>query len=594
MQEKQEDDIKKINMRKGLLDLWQLFKPFKKQISLAIIFVALMEASNFIGPYILKVIIDKIAIFSSSQIPALSMLVIGYFLAQQGSSLIGFYRDCRIFSLLIKAEYELSLSAHKKMMGLSLGYHENENTGNKIIKVERGISKIDELVTSFFWEIIPVMLQLLLSLVFMLSINWRFALALIFFTPIFIIATFRVNEGLRPLRTKRYKDYEAASGKMGQAIININAVQSFVQEERESSEYQGMKDEIKKNEFLEWFKMLRYALGRSLIVDLGRVTTLILGIYLLAGQKIGIGSLVFAITMSERVYLSLYRLNRSYDKAAEGMIGVERFTGLMRESEEIDNKADGLKPKSIIGQIEFKNLSFVYKSTNLKALDNVSFLIPSGSFTALVGPSGGGKTTVARLIYRHYNPASGQVLLDGKDLYDYDLYAFRKLIAIVPQEVEVFDISVKDNIAYARPDASLEEIKAAARIANAEEFIDRLKEGYDTLVGERGIKLSGGQRQRLGIARAILANPKILIFDEATSSLDSQSERLIQEAIDRISHNRTLIVIAHRLSTIKKADKIIVLERGEVKEQGSHIELAHQHGGLYSELLKLQTIGEID
>jgi ABC-type multidrug transport system fused ATPase/permease subunit len=220
--------------------------------------------------------------------------------------------------------------------------------------------------------------------------------------------------------------------------------------------------------------------------------------------------------------------------------------------------------------------------------------IPAGSMTALVGPSGGGKTTLARMVYRHYDPVEGEVLLDNRNLKDYDLYAFRRFIAIVPQEVEVFNTSVRENIGYAKPDAGLEEIQAAARIANAEEFILNLKDGYDTLVGERGIKLSGGQRQRIGIARAILANPKILIFDEATSSLDSHSERLIQEAMDKISKNRTVIVIAHRLSTIKKADKIIVLEKGRVVEEGNHYELAAVEGGLYRKLLKLQEMGEVD
>lgn len=185
------------------------------------------------------------------------------------------------------------------------------------------------------------------------------------------------------------------------------------------------------------------------------------------------------------------------------------------------------------------------------------------------------------------------MLLDDKPLAEYDLYSFRKFIAIVPQDVEIFNTSVKDNIAYARPGASFKEIAAAAKIANAEEFIAKLTRGYETLVGERGIKLSGGQRQRLGIARAVLANPKILIFDEATSNLDSASEKLIQEALSKISKDRTVIVIAHRLSTIQKADKIIVLEDGQVAEQGSRLELARMSGGLYNKLLNLQRMGDI-
>jgi len=218
----------------------------------------------------------------------------------------------------------------------------------------------------------------------------------------------------------------------------------------------------------------------------------------------------------------------------------------------------------------------------------------AGSTTALVGPSGGGKTTFVRMLFRHYDPNNGQVMLDGKDLKEYDLFAFRKYFAIVPQEVEVFGMSVRDNISYAKPNATFQEIQAAARIANAEEFIEKLSEGYDTLVGERGIRLSGGQRQRVGIARAILANPKVLIFDEATSSLDSYSEKLIQDAMEKIKKNRTVILIAHRLSTISKADKIIVLENGRVVEEGNHAELAAKDRGLYKKLISLQNIGEVD
>jgi len=278
----------------------------------------------------------------------------------------------------------------------------------------------------------------------------------------------------------------------------------------------------------------------------------------------------------------------------ESSEAVERLYLLSTEESEIENNLNGLKPKKIEGQIEFKKVTFHYKDSDGRALDNTSFKINSGCATALVGPSGGGKTTVVRMIYRHYDPSGGQILLDGKDLRDYDLHAFRKFMAIVPQEVEIFDLSVKENIAYAKPKANMDEVVAAARIANAEEFILQLSDGYNTVVGERGIKLSGGQRQRIGIARAILANPKILIFDEATSNLDSQSERLIQDAMDKICKNRTVILIAHRLSTIRKTDKIIVLEKGKVIEYGSHHELAKSDGGLYQKLLQLQQMGDVD
>jgi len=381
---------------------------------------------------------------------------------------------------------------------------------------------------------------------------------------------------------------------MGQSIININTVKSFVQEKKEVKDYKLIRDAIKENFFTEFSKLLNYSLIRNFIISLGRIAILLLGVYLVWQGNVSIGTLVFVITLSEKSYFSLYRLSRFYDKMEEGKEAVNRFTKLLNQEQDIVNPKNGIKPKDIAGRIDFKNVNFSYESDSGKALGNVNLKINSGCVTALVGPSGGGKTTVARMIYRHYDPQAGEVLLDGQNLKDYDLYAFRKFIAIVPQEVEVFNSSVRDNIAYARPDASFREIKAAAKVANAEEFIDKLTKGYGTEVGERGIKLSGGQRQRIGIARAILANPRILIFDEATSSLDSYSEKLIQDAMEKVGKGRTMIIIAHRLSTIRKADKIIVLEEGNVVEQGSHYELAKASGGLYAKLLKLQEMGDVE
>jgi ABC-type multidrug transport system fused ATPase/permease subunit len=397
-----------------------------------------------------------------------------------------------------------------------------------------------------------------------------------------------------PIRKQIYRDYETASGKMTQSIININAVQSFVQEDRELKEFGKIKNNLKENEDKQWGWMMKIGLARNSIADIGRTSVLFLGVYLVASGSMTVGSLIFIFTLSETAYASLYRLTRFYDKMEEGREGVNRLLQLFNAVDDLDNKSGTYKPKNVTGEIEFKDVSFAYSDNKRTAVSNLDFKISSGCVVALVGPSGGGKTTAARLVYRHYDPQKGQVLLDGRDLRDYDLKAFRKFLAIVPQEVEIFDLTVGENIAYAKPNASQREIEAAAKIANAEEFILKLDKGYESMVGERGIKLSGGQRQRLGIARAILANPRILIFDEATSSLDSESERLISDAMKKISHGRTMIVIAHRLSTIKSADKIIVLERGKVAEQGSHLELSRVSGGLYAKLLKLQKVGDLD
>jgi ABC-type multidrug transport system fused ATPase/permease subunit len=592
MEEKIES--KKIDIKSFWVKIWKLLEPSRGQIKRLLFLLFVIEIVNLVGPYILKIVIDKVSRLELAQIGIVIFLVVSMFLVNQIASLLGYFADKKTLSILADAIYYLSNNAHKKMVFLSLGYHEKENTGNKIVKISRGIDKIDNLFGNFFWEVAPTIFQIFLTVGILFWANWIFGLISIVFVPIFVWLTLKVNKRVYPLRRRRFDCQEESAGIMAQSIININTVKSFVQEFREYRKFSKVTQHVKDIVSVEFRTILRYNLARNFIIDLGRGCVLLFGIYLLFQENITLGGLVFVYTISEKALLSLFRISRLYDRIMESSDAVERLYDLSLEESEIENIKGGIKPKKLEGKIEFRNASFVYQESDTKALDSVSFSICPDSVTALVGPSGGGKTTVARMIYRHYDPVSGEVLIDEKNVKDYDLYSFRKFISIVPQEVEVFDVSVRENISYAKPNASLAEIKAAAKIANAEEFITQLRDGYETMVGERGIKLSGGQRQRLGIARAILANPRILIFDEATSSLDSYSEKLIQDAMERIRRNRTVIIIAHRLSTIKKADKIIVLENGKVEEIGNHTQLSRSEGGLYQKLISLQNMGDVE
>lgn len=575
------------------IELWNLLRPFRR-LFFGIFGIAVVAALlDLVKPYILKWVIDSLANFELANLPDLLKLIALYILSDQLRTIIQYFKDRRVLLLLVKVEYFLGMKSQEKLLDLSLGYHEKENTGSKIVKIERGVDKISKFIDNVSWEMMPTLVQLVVTLPALFWADWRIGLSFLIFAPAFLITTYLANKKMYPIRKEIYKDYEIASGKMGQAVININAVQSFVQEKKELEGFDKIKSHIRDNENKQWGWMMKISLGRNLIADIGRGAVLLLGVYFVAQGVITVGSLIFAFTLSEKAYASLYRLTRFYDRMEEGREGVNRLLTLFNYQNEIVDNPKGYKPKTIEGEIEFQNVSFAYSDNSRSAIVDLNLKINSGCVTALVGPSGGGKTTLARLIYRHYDPQSGRVLLDGRDLRDYRLRDFRRFLAIVPQEVEIFDLSVRENIAYAKPGAGFKEIEAAARIANAEEFILRLENKYDTMVGERGIKLSGGQRQRIGIARAILANPRILIFDEATSNLDSQSEALIKDAMDKISRQRTMIIIAHRLSTIKKADKIIVLENGHVVEEGSHMELSRLDGGLYAKLLRLQELGEV-
>lgn len=574
--------------------LWMLLSPshglMKKILSLMVV----VELTRLAGPYVLKWIIDLFTHFSVDKLPLLFVLIVTMFIVNETVSFLQFTNDKRIFRMLADSENHLSGDAHSKLIFLGLGYHEKENSGSKISKIQRGADKIGELLSNLSWEVAPTVLQIIFTTAVLFWVDWRFGLVILFFVPVFTFITIRINREAFPLRKSRHDNYEQAAGLMTQSVVNINTVKSFVQEERESERFSKLRKVLHTGLLLEYGKILRGNLKRNLVIDLGRLFIMFFGAYLVWRGQITIGTLIFVFTISEKALISLYRISRLYDRIMESSEAVERIWELSREEIDIKNPKNGLKPKTIEGDIEFRNLSFAYNESKASALKDVNLSIPSGATTALIGPSGGGKTTLARMVYRHYDPTRGAVLLDGKDLREYDLYAFRRFFAIVPQDVEIFNASVSENIAYAKPKASAKEIRAAAKIANAEEFISQLSEGYDTVVGERGIKLSGGQRQRIGIARAILANPKVLIFDEATSNLDSYSERLIQDAMDKICKNRTVIVIAHRLSTIKKADKIVVLEKGRVVEHGSHSELSRTPGGLYKKLLDLQQMGDVD
>lgn len=574
--------------------IFKLLEPSHGQIVRLLTLIVVLEVSRFVGPYILKLIIDLITNFSIEKVDTLLLFVIGMFAANQTTSFIVFFQDKRIFKILVDVEIYLFRDAFSKMLHLSLGYHEKENTGNKITKIQRGIYKIDELLANFFWEVAPTMVQLFFTTIILFFVDWRFGLIVSVFAPIFLVLTIRINKNVYPLRKVRYKMEEDAAGTMTQAIININAVKSFIQEERENNFFGKIRAGIKKQLLNEFGQIFKQNLKRNFVIDFGRALIIAAGVYLIYQEGITIGTMVFVYTISEKALLSLFRISRLYDRIMESAEAVDRLYFLSLEESDIKNPENGLKPESLRGEIEFRDVHFSYKGSKMKALDNVSLKIHSDCVTALVGPSGGGKTTVVRMLYRHYDATEGEILLDGKNIKDYDIQGFRRFMAIVPQDVEIFSTSIRDNISYARPDATFQEIQAAARIANAEEFIAQFEKGYDTMAGERGVKLSGGQRQRIGIARAILANPKILIFDEATSNLDSQSERLIQDAMDKITKNRTVILIAHRLSTIRKADKIIVLEKGKVIESGSHYELAKSDGGLYQKLLRLQEMGDVD
>lgn len=572
--------------------VWQLLTSVHARLPELMALMVVVQLLQLLSPYLFKQILDVFTSFSADQVRWLITLIGLSLVLAEIIAVIKKYRDHSIFDTLLILERDLPVRVQAKLMSLSLGYHEQQATGNTIVKVERGVDKVVDLMANALFDVVPTLIQTIGTFIFLFVLDWRIALVFFPINPIFLWLTQRMNRRVQPLRMRRYAGYEQAGGQMAQSLMNIHTVQSFAQEQREIRDHVAIRQDIFATESKEWRMMIDMNFVRDSLINVGRNLVLLFSVYLLARREITLGSLVLFVTLSETAYFSLYRMSRLFDRAAEWTEAIFRLSTLLEEEPYVVERAAAKPIGRLTGRVEFRDVTFAYDG-NGPALRDVSCLIASGTTMALVGPSGCGKTTFVKLLFRHYDPTRGVVAIDGQPLTDLTLASFRRQMALVPQEVEIFNASVRDNIAYARPDASADEIEAAAKLANAHDFILSLPDGYETEVGERGVKLSGGQRQRIGIARALLPQPRILVFDEATSNLDSESERLIQDSLRIICRDRTVIIIAHRLSTIRQADEILVFQDGRIVERGTHDDLVRQADGLYQHLHRLQQSGAI-
>ncbi|MBI3957138.1 MAG: ABC transporter ATP-binding protein [Candidatus Kerfeldbacteria bacterium] len=571
--------------RASLAQIRDLLRPVPEPLTLLFVLIVFVQVLQLLTPYVFKEILDTFIGFTPNRTPRLAWLIAATFGLSIVMSAVRTVRDRRLFRYLLALERLLPVRAQAKLMELPLGYHEQQDTGNLITKVQRGTDRFVDLVATCLFEIVPTVLQCLATFGLLLILNWTIALVFIPVVPVYIWQTARINRQVSPLRKARHEGYETAGGQMAETLINVHTVQAFAQEDREVRDHAGVREQIWTNGVREWMTLLTGNLWRDGVITLGRIAVLTTSVILVVRNECTIGSLVLFLSISEQAYYSLYRLSRLFDRAAEWSEAVTRLTTLLREVSTVQEKPGACHAGRLTGAIRFDNVSFSYGSD--ETLRGVTLDIPAGTTVAFVGPSGCGKTTMVKLLFRHYDPTAGVVLVDGRNLRDLTFEGFRTQMAIVPQEVEIFNKSIRGNIAYANPDATHEVVERAARLANAHDFISGLSSGYDTLVGERGIKLSGGQRQRIGIARALLRDPRILVFDEATSNLDGESEALIHHALRTVSVGRTTIVIAHRLSTVRDADLIVVFQHGRIVETGTHNELI-QKSGVYARMSSFQ------
>lgn len=563
--------------------LFNLIHPFKKKLFAVCVTLVFFEFFKLVPTYILARLLDISLQFSSELSTLILILLMSLFLISNLVTLLEYFLDKKVMALLISSEIHILKQCQEKLLELPLKYHEEHFTGKQVNLIHQGVARIGELFFNAFHNFLPTLVQVLMSFSVMLFIHVQAAFLFFAFVPIFLFLTHRMGGKLQPLRTKYHEQFDLAAGKFAETIMHIRTVQDFAQETYEKKLYE---------DFLKRYSHLRnqrdrfermFTAYRDVVLNIGRVSVLAYGVYLLATLQITPGFFVFLITLSEKAYLGLFRIGRTYNHVSDSFESVSRISNLL--SQKSDPATVGFILEEAEARIVFEHVTFAYIPGQC-AIRDVSFVIHPQETVAIVGKSGAGKSTLIKLLFRHFEADEGTIVFDGKEVKKISKMSLRRKMAIVSQDIELFHTTIRNNILYGHT-ASDDEFRAVCRIAHVDEFVQRFPKHYDTLVGERGVRLSGGQKQRVAIARALLRAPKLLIFDEATSSLDSESEYLIQKALWDISRDFTIIIIAHRLSTIEHADKVLVLDYGRLIENGTYQELVAK-GGLFSKMAKIQ------
>jgi ABC-type multidrug transport system fused ATPase/permease subunit len=410
------------------------------------------------------------------------------------------------------------------------------------------------------------------------------------FLPLVLYLVHKTGKQVQPYRQIYHGKFREANWEMNQSLLNIRTVKDYVQEEREGDKYERLLGEYLSLAEKRVKVEASANQQRDTLLGFARFAVLFYAVYLVHQGSMTAGTLVLFATLSEKVIASLFRLGRLYSFLGDSIESIEQFRHLFDQEPDVTDADSVVSHPNPEGEVRFNDVTFEYRP-GIPVLKSIELKLPARSVVAFVGRSGSGKSTMVKLLSRHYDVTQGAITLDGIDLRKMKISEFRKRIATVSQDIEVFDKSVAENIAYG-VQASQEEIERAAKAAHAHDFIMNLPQGYQTRVGEKGVKLSGGQRQRVGIARALIMNPTVLVFDEATSSLDTESERLIQQALMEIAHRQTMVIIAHRLSTIENADFIAVFDQGKIVEFGTRSELMSREG-FFARMQGLQSLGEL-
>jgi len=502
-------------------------------------------------------------------------------------SVVNYSRAMLLMFVGNRIVYDVRRRIFRHLQHLSLRYYESNPHGRIMARVLYDVEAVQSVLSGGIVEIVSNIITVIIIIIMLFMFNWQLACFAVAVLPLYVLNFFLMRNKIRHCAAEGRDQYSEIYSTLSESISGIKIIMSFARENAEARRFiNECRQSIRLNMRTgRWQTIL--GIGAGLLTTIANVVVLLLGMReVLVSGRMSMGELIAFRTYLMMLYTPIIALVTVNDTINTVTTAVERIFETLDTVPDITERKDAIRLGRVEGRIECDKLSFSYEPGEM-VLEDISFVAEPGSSTALVGPSGSGKTTLVHLIPRFYDPTGGRILLDGVDLRDVTITSLRNNIGMVMQESFLFSGTLRENIKYGRPEASDEDVVQAAIAANCHDFIMEFPDGYETLVGERGTRLSGGQRQRISIARALLRNPRILILDEATSALDSESEALIQEALDRLMKGRTTFTIAHRLSTVMEADTILVLDQGKIVERGTHAELANA-GGLYARLCEVQ------
>ncbi len=567
----------------------------KRRVVLSIIFLLMAKLISVGTPFLYKQAVDALAgeTPDTGTLLALSAvgLTVAYGMARLMQVAFQELRDAVFVRVGQRALRQLALETFTHIHQLSLRYHITRKTGGLSRIIERGVKGVDFLLRFMLLSIGPLILELtMVAVIFAVLFGWQYSVVVIVVISLYVAFTLKVTEWRVAVRREMNAQDTDANQKAIDSLLNFETVKYFNAEGMEAARYDAAMQRYEAAAVKTGLSLSFLNVGQSVLITTGLVIVMVMAAMGVQAKTLTVGDFVMVNAYMIQITLPLNFLGTVYREIRQALVDMAEMFGLLGQPTEVKDKPGAPDLKVPKGEVVFDDVQFHYDPSR-PILKGVSFTLKPGEKVALVGPSGSGKSTTARLLFRFYDVTGGAIRIDGQDLRDVTQGSIHGAIGVVPQDTVLFNDTVYYNIAYGRQGASRAEVEAAARAARIHDFIVSLPEGYETTVGERGLKLSGGEKQRVGIARTILKNPPILILDEATSALDTQTERDIQESLSRMGEGRSVITIAHRLSTIADADQIIVLEAGEIVERGTH-EVLLANKGRYAAMWERQSAEE--